>query len=262
MKIYGGKNMGSDMQQLELHRSFLKDFIRLEIDFSQTAQSRGLAAPPLQKPVPENAELFELPEPVAALKETCSLSLSECVMNRESVRKYSDKPLTMQELSALLYATQGVKKTVNKSTATRTVPSGGSRHAFETYLSVDHVEGLEPGLYRYLPFDQKILLIRKDAEIGQKAAVACMGQLFVAKAAVTFFWTAIPERMEWRYGLASHKVIAIDSGHVCQNLYLACTAMKAGTCAIAAYSQNECDKLLEVDGTDEFTIYIAPVGKF
>jgi SagB-type dehydrogenase family enzyme len=67
--------------------------------------------------------------------------------------------------------------------------------------------------------------------------------------------------MEWRYDIAAHKVIAIDAGHVCQNLYLACEAINAGTCAVAAYNQSLIDRLLKIDGDDEFTIYMAPVGK-
>jgi SagB-type dehydrogenase family enzyme len=67
--------------------------------------------------------------------------------------------------------------------------------------------------------------------------------------------------MEWRYDIAAHKVIAIDAGHVCQNLYLACEAIGAGTCAVAAYNQTLMDRLLKVDGNDEFAIYMAPVGK-
>jgi SagB-type dehydrogenase family enzyme len=67
--------------------------------------------------------------------------------------------------------------------------------------------------------------------------------------------------MEWRYDIAAHKVIAIDAGHVCQNLYLACEAIGAGTCAMAAYDQEGMDKLLRIDGHDEFTIYIASVGR-
>ncbi|HRS94379.1 MAG TPA: SagB/ThcOx family dehydrogenase, partial [Candidatus Latescibacteria bacterium] len=89
----------------------------------------------------------------------------------------------------------------------------------------------------------------------------CLGQEFVSRAAATFFWTTIPARMEWRYDRAAHKVIAVDAGHVCQNLYLACTAMGAGACAIAAYDQDACDRLLSVDGDEEFTVYIATVGK-
>ena len=80
-------------------------------------------------------------------------------------------------------------------------------------------------------------------------------------AAVTFIWTAVPYRMEWRYSLAAHKVIALDAGHVCQNLYLACEAVGAGTCAIAAYDQQELDELLGLDGDTEFAVYLAPVGK-
>jgi SagB-type dehydrogenase family enzyme len=67
--------------------------------------------------------------------------------------------------------------------------------------------------------------------------------------------------MEWRYNIAAHKVILLDAGHVCQNLYLACSAIGAGTCAIAAYNQSVMDQLLGVDGKDEFAIYLAPVGK-
>ena len=83
----------------------------------------------------------------------------------------------------------------------------------------------------------------------------------VAGSAATLFWTAIPARMEWRYDLAAHKVIALDAGHVGQNLYLACQAIDAGTCCIAAYDQEACDCLLGVDGEEEFTLYIGAVGK-
>lgn len=67
--------------------------------------------------------------------------------------------------------------------------------------------------------------------------------------------------MEWRYGEVSYKVIALDVGHVCQNLYLACEAVEAGICAIGAYDQEDMDALLGVDGKEEITIYIAPVEK-
>ncbi len=67
--------------------------------------------------------------------------------------------------------------------------------------------------------------------------------------------------MEWRYDLAAHKVIALDAGHVCQNLYLACEAIEAGCCAIAAYDQDLMDALIKLDGQEEFTVYLAAVGK-
>jgi len=78
---------------------------------------------------------------------------------------------------------------------------------------------------------------------------------------VTFVWTALPYRAEWRYTTSAHRVILMDAGHVCQNLYLAVEAIGCGTCAVAAYHQDLMDELVKVDGKDEFTVYMAPVGK-
>jgi len=243
------------------NRDFLKDSIRLTVDFSQTDQSRGLPPPPRQAPCPPEAERVKLPDGAAALARLARMTVGEAVAGRESVRRYADSPLTLEELSALLWATQGVRRVTGPAVALRTVPSAGARHSFETYLAVRNVETLPAGLYRYLPFDGQLARLALDPEIGRRAAAACLGQRFIAQAVVTFFWTAIPARMEWRYGAAAHKVIAVDAGHVCQNLYLACQSMGLGTCAIAAYSQEACDRLLGVDGDEEFTLYIAPVGR-
>jgi len=248
-------------KKYEENRFFLKDTIRRRIDFSQTAQSRGQNAPRLQKTCPPNIARINLPDGAKALAALAKMPLYEAVARRESLRQYRNTPLNLEDLSALLWATQGVRETVSPDTALRTVPSAGSRHSFETYLAVNRVEGLSAGLYRYLPFDHQLAQLRPDPQIGRKAALACFGQAFIAAAAVTFFWSTIPARMEWRYDLAAHKVIAIDAGHVCQNLYLACEAIGAGCCAIAAYDQAACDDLLDIDGDDEFTIYLAPVGK-
>jgi len=246
---------------LERYRFFLKDTIRQEIDFRMTPQSRGVPAPPLQKPCPEDVLRIDLPDGAEAASRLFSMGVGDAIRLRESVRSYSSRALTLEELSALLWATQGVRQVLRPDCALRTVPSAGARHAFETYVAVSRVEELPSGLYRYLPFDGQLVQCYVDAQIGRKAADACLGQQFVASAAATFFWTSISARMEWRYDLAAHKVIAIDAGHVCQNLYLASIAIGAGTCAIAAYDQAACDRLLGVDGDEEFTLYIAPVGK-
>ena len=102
---------------------------------------------------------------------------------------------------------------------------------------------------------------RKPRGLDDRLTGATLGQRFTGRGAVTFVWTAVPYRMEWRYGEASYKVMALDAGHLCQNLYLACQAVGAGTCAVAAYDQEGMDRLLGVDGEDEFTLYLAPVGK-
>ncbi|MCX7046914.1 MAG: SagB/ThcOx family dehydrogenase [Candidatus Sumerlaeota bacterium] len=244
----------------ELGRYFLKDSIRLETDFSQTGQQLGAPPPPLEKPAPRNSRRVKLPKP-AEWKGIQPLDLTEAMAHRQSRRDFSPDSLTLDELAFLLWATQGVRSRLNARAALRVVPSAGARHAFETYLCLMRVEGIEPGFYRYLPLEHELVFEFVEENAAHKIAVAALGQEFVGQAAAVFIWTAIPARMEWRYGTASYKVIAVDAGHVCQNLYLACEAIDAGTCAVAAYDQEAMDRLLRVDGKDEFVIYLAPVGK-
>ncbi len=244
----------------EEERYFLKDSVRPTIDFSQTDQAKGIPAPPVQKPCTEDQKRIDLISR-AQMKAIPGIDLMTAIANRKSHRAFRPDHLTLEELSFLLWATQGVQKVVPPHTAYRTVPSAGCRHALETYICVLNVAGVEQGIYRYLPLDHQLVSEKTEESLAEKIAFAALGQPFAGKAAVTFIWTAIPYRMEWRYDKAAHKVIAIDAGHVCQNLYLACEAIGAGTCAIGAYYQEHMDDLIDVDGTDEFTIYMAPVGK-
>jgi SagB-type dehydrogenase family enzyme len=245
---------------MESYRQFLKDSIRKTVEFSQTDQSRGLPPPPVEKPFDLHAKRIAL-LPQDQWQHLARVDLLTAIVARQSHREFITAPLTLEELSFLLWATQGIRQYVHQGTAFRTVPSAGCRHAFETYLSVFNVEGVEPGFYRYLPVEHELLFEFAEERAAQKLIRAALGQFFAGRSAVTLIWTAIPYRMEWRYGIAAHKVIAIDVGHVCQNLYLACEAVGAGTCAIAAYDQELMDQLLRLDGQDEFTIYLAPVGK-
>jgi len=245
---------------IERGRYFLKDTVRRKIDFSQVDQHRGIRPPPIEKPFRKDGELVDLVS-VGDWNGITAVSVESAIQYRESQRSFTGDPLTLDELSFLLWATQGIRQQLDAGTALRTVPSAGARHAFETYLCIFQVTGLEPGFYRYLPVEHKLLQEFQEDHAAAKITAATLGQSFVAGAAVVFIWTTIPYRMEWRYGAAAHKTIAIDAGHVCQNLYLACKAIGAGTCAVAAYHQDLMDQLLRIDGTDEFVIYLAPVGK-
>ncbi len=249
-----------DEELLDKYRLFLKDTVRQAVDFSQTDQMRGVPPPPIEKPFNPNARRINL-VPDDEFESLGGRSLVSAIRNRRSRRDFLPEALTLKELSFLLWATQGIKGRSNGSTAFRTVPSAGCRHTFETYLLTFRIEGLEMGVYRYLPIEHQLVFEFSEEKLAERITEATFGQSFAAAGAVTFAWTTIPYRMEWRYGHAAHKVIALDAGHVCQNLYLACEAIDAGTCAIAAYNQTLMDELLKVDGKDEFTIYLAPVGK-
>jgi SagB-type dehydrogenase family enzyme len=106
------------------------------------------------------------------------------------------------------------------------------------------------------------MFVKEVEGLEEKANAATLGQVFVGNSAVTFVWSCVPYRGEWRYNITSHKAMLLDAGHVCQNLYIACEAVGSGTCAIAAYDQRLCDELIDVDGTEEFTVYLAPVAKY
>ncbi len=245
---------------IENYRNYLKDSIRKTIDFSTTDQSRGIMPPPAEKPCNPEVNKINLIKP-GDWKLIHEVSIEAAIAQRKSTRSYTEDALKFEELSFLLWATQGLRGKRSAIRNFRTVPSAGCRHALETYVAVFRVEGLPKAIYRYLPMSHQLIEFIKHEHLEDLISRAALGQSFAGKSAVTFIWTTIPARMEWRYGMASYKVIAIDAGHVCQNLYLACEAIGAGTCAIAAYDQEFADSVLGVDGNEEFTIYMAPVGK-
>ncbi len=247
--------------RLNFHRDFLKDSLRKRINFAMTDQSRGVPPPPLQKPFDPDAPRIRLLPP--SLWRSCIRhpELLGAMASRQSRRSFSGASLTLEELSFLLWSTQGIRRKVNEGTALRTVPSAGARHSFETYLFVRAVDQVEKALYRFLPLHNELLFLGEVEGMESRLSRASLGQGFVGSAAVTLVWATIPYRMEWRYGLAAHRVILMDVGHVCQNLYLACEAIGAGTCAVAAYDQDRLDQLIGLDGQEEFAVYLAPVGK-
>jgi SagB-type dehydrogenase family enzyme len=266
-----------ETEPVEDYRKFLKSDRWEEWRKIKTDQRKGVPAPPAQKPYPKGAKLIPLVSPEDLT--VGGMPLIEAIKRRRSRRRFAEEPLTLEELSFLLWATQGIttrelhvaranefRQVLPKAASAfpratfRTVPSGGARHPFETYLLINRVSKLKPGLYRYLPLENKLCFLYADAGLLEKVHEACYEQ-YVKDSAVTFIWTVIPYRTEWRYSMLSPKLIAQDSGHLCQNLYLACEAIGAGTCAVGAYDQEKMDRVLKVDGKEEFAVYVAPVGK-
>ena len=244
----------------EKFRDFLKSSIWKTIDFSTTDQSRGIKPPPAEKPCNPEDRRINLIKP-GDWKSIHEVSVEITIAQRKSRRSYTTEAINLEELSFLLWATQGLRGKRSAVRNYRTVPSAGCRHALETYIAAFRVEGIPKAIYRYLPMSHQLVEVTKHENLEGLLTQAVLDQSFAGKSAVTFIWTTIPARMEWRYSRTSYKVIALDAGHVCQNLYLACEAISAGTCAIAAYDQEFADSILGIDGIEEFTIYMAPVGK-
>ena len=223
------------------------------------AQERGEPQPPLELDYDPAARLIPLPE--ADTVETPLFDLRRAIEDRRTGRRYTEQPLTVDELAYLLWATQGVKEVTRRPVTLRTVPSAGARHAFETYLLVNRVEGLDQGLYRYIALEHALLPVEMGPEKNEQVTAACLDQKQVLNSAVTFIWTVVFERMAWRYGQRGYRYLHLDAGHVCQNLYLAGESLGCRCCAIAAFDDQALNDALGLDGENRWVIYLSSLGK-
>lgn len=226
---------------------------------SLSDQQNRVPAPPLEKPYPGDGHSVPLPEPGRI--SVPPLDLRSAIEKRRSARRYTAEALTQEELSYLLWCTQGIQRAVQPYYTLRNVPSAGGRHALETCLLVNRVGGLDPGLYRYLAFSHRLLPIDTSGGLADRTMAACLGQAFVRASAVTFIWSCVIYRMSWRYSERAYRLVHLDAGHVCQNLYLAAEQIGCGTCAIGAFDDLLMADLVGIDGEEEFIIYCAAVGK-
>lgn len=248
------------MTRYKKERDFLKsnfnDFKKIKTD-----RDKGLAKPLANKPYDKDAIMIELPD---VNRDIAKKGVYQSIKDRRSTRLYSEENISLDELSYLLWATQGITKTTKSGLTLRTVPCSGATHSFESYLIIMKVEGLKQGIYRYEPIAHKLLFIGQINKIDEQVDDITLDQPFVQnfakKAAVLFAWATIPYRSEWKFDMTAHKKILIDIGHVCQNLYLASESVDLGACAIGIYDQDKIDQLLEIDGEEEFVIYMAAVG--
>jgi SagB-type dehydrogenase family enzyme len=228
---------------------------------SPSDQMRGRPAPPLELEQEESKPLVELPGPDSGLWQFRDVTVRDAIESRRSLRSYGTAPLSLEELSYLLWCTQGVRNVVHGSATLRNVPSAGARHAFETCLLINNVKSLDAGLYRYLALGHSLQQCDTSSGLADKVVHGCLGQDFVKSCAVTFIWTALPYRMTWRYSERGYRYLFIDVGHVCQNLYISAADISCGVCAIAAFSDEDMNSILGLDGIERFVIYVATVGK-
>lgn len=216
--------------------------------------------PPLESPAPGVPRIALPPAESGAL--ACN-DFRRLVRERRSLRQFAPTAYRLEELGWLCFATQGMTDPSNRKY--RTAPSAGARHAFDTYLSITAVEGVERGVYRYLPGEHA--LIRYDGitvpheRFAAALVAACLDQPFAGQGGCCFIWSAVVGRMTARYGDRGYRYLCLDAGHVCQNLYLACESIGAGCCAIAAYDDEACNRLLGLDGESEFVIYLGATGR-
>lgn len=225
-----------------------------ELDKLETHQGQDLERPIYLKQYQSDV-IVDLDMDVSSLEKH---SLMESIQLRKSIRQYKDQALSFKELSYLVINTCKIHR-IGKNWTMGVIPTPGATKSLETYLYIDNVEELTKGLYHYNSRDNKLYLINDNVDINV-VNKALRNQFRGAQ--IVFFWTTTPERTEYKYSFTAHKMISMEAGHACQNLYLNSTCLDLGMVAIGAYSQIDSDILLDLDGENEFTIYMATVGKY
>mgnify|MGYP000336119262 CR=1 FL=1 len=177
----------------------------------------------------ENPQILPLPEP----RRSGALSLEDCLASRRTRRLYAQGPLSFEEIAQLLWAAQGITEPKH---GLRTAPSAGALYPLEVYLVAGEggVEGLEAGLYGYLPGRHAIEKIR-SGDLRQSLAAACLGQAWMAQAPTMFLLTAEYARTERKYGTRGQRYAWMEAGHVCQNLLLEVEALGLAAAVVGAF---------------------------
>jgi len=189
----------------------------------------------------------------------CSGSLWRALARRRSGRRYGPSPVNDAELAALLWAAQGITAEAGPFLL-RTAPSAGALHPLDTYVAVNRVEGLVPGLYhldvRGFALEQ---IFRGD--VSTRMARAAIHQEFISRAAAVIIFSCVFRRSMAKYGDRAMRYICMDAGHACQNLLLAAEDLGLAACPVAAFFDQEMNEIVGADGIEEGVLYLAAIGR-
>lgn len=183
-----------------------------------------------------------------------SMSLDEALRLRRSVRAYDRRPIAESDLAYLLWAATGVQ---HSRMEFRSAPSAGALYPIETYVAVNRVDAIAPGIYHYAVREHSLERIRSGAG---DLAPAALGQTMCTEAAAVFIWTAIFDRARAKYRERAYRYIYMEAGHIAQNLALACVSRGLGSCQVAAFYDGEVEAVIGVDGGEEGVLYMSTVG--
>lgn len=208
--------------------------------------------PPPYKNYPDSKSV-KLPKPAYQ-----GMSLEKAIEKRRSVRNYSGRPLTLPQVSRLLFSAQGITgKTYDQPL--RTAPSAGALYPFEIYIVANNVEGLAPGIYHYDVLNHSLELV-KSGDFRKEITNAGLKQEMLGDADVTFVLSAIFDRIRHKYGERGFRYVYMEAGHISQNIYLQAVSLGLGSVSVGAFLDEEVNRLIGVDGKKEAVIYLHAVG--
>ena len=194
---------------------------------------------------------MQLPQP----RTKSTMSLEEALSQRRSIRAYRPGPVTLDEVSQLLWSAQGI----TGGTGFRAAPSAGATYPLETHIAAGDADGLEPGLYHYEPGSHSLTLV-KPGDIRAELSEASLGQPCIRNAAAVLILSAIYERTTERYGDRGKMYVHIDVGHAAENVLLQATALGLGAVPVGAFRTRTIGAMLGFPET-QVALYLLPIGR-
>ncbi len=197
------------------------------------------------------AEPLKLPEP----KFDGKVSVEKALFERRSIRDYADEPVTLAEVSQLLWAAQGLTDPAGY----RSAPSAGALYPLEVYVVAGKVAALPAGIYRYKPRGHELIQVG-DGDKRSELYAAALSQAALKQAPVSIVVTAIFERTTQKYRDRGIRYVHMEAGHAAQNVCLQAVSLDLGTVVIGAFNDDAVKKVMHLMATEE-PLYIIPVGK-
>ncbi len=222
-------------------------------DKMERGAARWTARPEPYKTYPDSTKVV-----LPSLQTENPMTLDEALNERKSVRRFRPEPISLAQLSYLIWASTGIQRT-EQGYEFRTAPSAGALYPIETYIIANAVRDLEPGLYHYVVRNHELERLCSE-DMRRPIVAAALGQQMCAEAPAVVLWTALFARSKWKYAQRAYRYIYLDAGHIAENLALAAVSLGLGTCPIGALFDDEVNKLLGVDGIEESIVYMSVVG--
>lgn len=196
---------------------------------------------------------IKLPPPIQKGK----ISIEEAISKRRSFRRFRAQPISLAQLSQLLWSAQGITSPSRR----RAVPSAGATYPLEIFVLIgEHgIESLAAGIYHY-DVDNHSLSLHMKGDLRQKLADTALGQSFIANCPVDIVVCALHHRTAYRYGRRGERYVHMEVGHVGQNVSLQAVALGLATVMVGAFEDEEVGRVLKLEEQIK-PLYIIPIGK-
>jgi len=212
------------------------------------------------------SKIIQLPNP----RYESETSVEKAISMRRSVRSYVEEPLSISDISQILWAAQGITRKREESPTKwntkyewqgglRTAASAGALYPMELYLIAGNVEGLSKGVYKYIPKNHSLMKVMEGDKRTEIYDVA-LKQGSIKEGAALIVMAGIYERTSFKYGERAERYVHMEVGFIGENIYLQGITLGIGTVMIGAFKDEELKKALNLP-EDEHPLAIMPLGK-